>query len=215
MGLPSGRRGGHARVLEERDAREGPTRSLFDAVIQYFEHELQVAVSSVVYIWTFWLITVPDGTNLSSLPWVLGHVPCTYRFESDENDYEQAASRGMQPTEGMRDPFGVYVGDRLTINDSFSGVRDAVQMGIERRKVPSDGPGEEERWIAQVWVWVGFNDDGLAAGASADGDGSAILDQDGDVVAIFRGMLEGLPGYAIGVAGSTLEEISLPVVSGV
>ena len=99
MGFPWGRPGGSVRALEDRDAREGTSRQMFEEAIQYFEVHLQVALESILNLAGPWIITVPDGVALARLPGVLAKTACTYRFLSDEaKEPLEAALRHTEPT---------------------------------------------------------------------------------------------------------------------
>ena len=93
-------RRGSVRAPDDRDAREGTSRQMFEAVIRYFEVHLQVALKSILNLAGPWVITVPDVVSLARLPGVLARTACTYRFLSDEEAKEplEAALRHTEPT---------------------------------------------------------------------------------------------------------------------
>lgn len=97
MGFRYGRPGGSTKALTDEDARDDVSENLYEKVIQYFEEDLGVALTSVLNVAGTWVITVPDDAKLSNLPGMLARTPCTYKFISDMEDPPEAAFRREQP----------------------------------------------------------------------------------------------------------------------
>lgn len=126
------------------------------------------------------------------------------RFEN--STFSAIASDGSEipggPITAIRDPGTLRLGDWVRINNPFCGLRDAVHMGVERRRLPSDEPVEKVLWVRQNWHWMGADQEVPSAGSC----GSALVDDEGRLVSFFRFLREDFPGIGIGVAGSTLQE---------
>lgn len=98
IGFDYGRLGGRVfRALENYDARQNITEELFDAAIQYFEKTLCVQISSILNLAGPWVITVPDDTSFSDLPYFLARTPCHFKKDSDIAQVKEAAFRNTEP----------------------------------------------------------------------------------------------------------------------
>lgn len=89
--------GGRTKVLLDYDSRCGVTKELFSSAIAFFENDLKIFISSIVNLAGRWIITVPEGTELSQLPWVIAHSPCSYEFAGEEPDHREVALRDRVP----------------------------------------------------------------------------------------------------------------------
>lgn len=97
VGLNHGKLGGsHTRGLAYLDSRKKFPESVLDEVIIYFEKQLLIAVTSVTSLAGVWVITVPDGTDLLSLPTIIAQSPCYYKFASQAENLEEAACRNTE-----------------------------------------------------------------------------------------------------------------------
>ena len=324
MGFHWGRPGGSVRALEDRDAREGTSRQMFEGTIQCFEVHLQVALESILNLAGPWIITVPDGVSLARLPGVLAKTACTYRFLSDEeakepleaalrhteltgtvwdatkykklrpgvmlssdpgltaellttcgievedqggSRYITLASHGFSvgqdrihhPTSqdaflgtvharlgdsdialmklpanipfknetfgaitadgirldgvliaGIQDPYKMRSCDLISMSNPFLGYRDGLHVGVEMKKVPSDGVVHPHNWVTNQWLYV--SNDG--AGPMEGSCGSAVLDGNGKVASFFCFVARAQPGFAVGVAATTLSQFGYGVPLG-
>jgi hypothetical protein len=83
--------------LEGEDTRIGASEVLFDRAIRYFENDLDVRLLSIVNFLGWWLITVPDHTDMTRLPSIMSKSLCRYIKISDQQMPREAAVRVMQP----------------------------------------------------------------------------------------------------------------------
>ena len=98
VGFEYGRLGGSfKKALNNYDARQHLTRELFDAVIVYFEQEISIPILSVLNLAGPWVITIPDGVEFSSLPYLLAKTPCHFKYASGNEPHEEAAFRNTEP----------------------------------------------------------------------------------------------------------------------
>jgi hypothetical protein len=97
MGFEYGKAGGSlTKVLSDFDARDHVDELLMDRVIAYFE-EIHVAITSVLNLGGTWIITIPDGTFLKSLPFSIANSLCQYKFASEVEHRQEAVFRGTEP----------------------------------------------------------------------------------------------------------------------
>lgn len=83
LGVNHGYPGGSkTEYLTNCDARGGLIKLALEAIIECFEIELQVAITSVANIGSQLEITVPDDTNLSTLPIKVANCGISYQFAS-------------------------------------------------------------------------------------------------------------------------------------
>lgn len=73
---------------------------ILNEAISFFTHQLRIQFTSIAWMGTMWMITVPDGTNPSDLPSLLAHLLCGYKYASDMPRPELAALRAITP-QGM------------------------------------------------------------------------------------------------------------------
>ena len=103
---------------------------------------------------------------------------------------------------GIRDPYKMRSCDPISMNSPFSGYRDGLHVGVEMKKAPSDEAIHPHDWVTNQWLYVG-ND---GAGPTEGSCGSAILDEDEEVVSFFRFATRAQSGFAVGVAATTLSQ---------
>lgn len=179
-----GRLRGHIfRALENRDARQSITEKLFDAAIHYFEETLHVQVLSILNLAGSWVITVPNDTTFSALPYFLAQTPCHYKHVSDNRQAKEAAFRYMEPVgtvwdqvyqnktfganisdgtivnpqkiQGIRSAFTMRRFDEVSINNPFSGYCVGLHLGVEKTRMPVDENGLEHKWVTNEWSYFG------------------------------------------------------------
>lgn len=88
-------------VLGHLDARDNSSRSLYEAVIGFFEGE-KVEVLEVVWIVGCWRVRVPTGTDISTLPGKVCQTT-TFYISGDETTPIEAAIRTKSPTKVLFD----------------------------------------------------------------------------------------------------------------
>lgn len=91
--------------------------------------------------------------------------------------------------------------DMVSMNNPFSGYHDGVFVGTQLKRVPIDEATVNREWVRDTWVWLGMGMEPLNGSC-----GSAILDEDGNVVSFFRFLVDEYPGCGIGVAATTLSD---------
>lgn len=91
------RPGGRIRGLPDYDARAGASKELFMKVVDYLQQDFGVTVLSISNLFGQWIITVPDGVDLSNLPFTIATSPSSYMFASDVKEPVEAAFRGSEP----------------------------------------------------------------------------------------------------------------------
>ncbi|GAM33385.1 hypothetical protein TCE0_004r00242 [Talaromyces pinophilus] len=100
---------------------------------------------------------------------------------------------------GIRDPYERWRYDALSMENSFTGLIDAQFLGVNRIRVTTSDL-TEHLWVNQLWAWSGQDPDKYPVAESC---GSAIYDQDGNIVAFFRYMMND-SGVGVGVAAQEL-----------
>lgn len=65
--------------------------------INFFTHKLRIDITSIAWMGSLWMITVPDGTNPRNLPFLLARTSCGYKYASDMPRPELAALGAITP----------------------------------------------------------------------------------------------------------------------
>ncbi|MCJ1343623.1 hypothetical protein MMC31_001819 [Peltigera leucophlebia] len=98
IGFEYGRPGGSfKKALDDYDAREHVTRELFAAAIAHFEQELSIPILSILNLAGPWIVTIPDGVEFSSLPYLLAKTLCHFKYASETEEHIGPAFRNTEP----------------------------------------------------------------------------------------------------------------------
>jgi hypothetical protein len=92
-----------SRVLEELDAQYYVNDELFTAAIKWFDEESTVTISAILWSAGMWQVTIPDDSDASDLPSRLCRSACTYLYQSELPEPQEAAFRQISPTTTIRD----------------------------------------------------------------------------------------------------------------
>ncbi|KAI9795165.1 MAG: hypothetical protein M1816_000187 [Peltula sp. TS41687] len=127
--------------------------------------------------------------------------------KSFENQtFDALTSDGMDlpgiQVKGFMNPFHLGRYSIVSMNNPFVGYVEGVHITAEKRKVPSDEPGVPHTWVSNEWIYVDNGREDALQGSC----GSVVSDEDGNAICLFRFERKEQPGYAIGVAASTLQK---------
>lgn len=101
---------------------------------------------------------------------------------------------------GIRDAMTMPFYEELTMNSPFSGYCTGFHIGMELRPIPSDEPVVPHKCCQSDWWYIGNGMDEPLGGTC----GTVILDKEGKAVSFFKWLSVKKPGFATGVAASTL-----------
>lgn len=83
--------------MNNYDPRQHVTTELFNATIVYFEQEISIPILLVLNLAGPWVITIPDGVKLLSLPYLLAKTPHHFKYVSSTEQHKDATFRNTEP----------------------------------------------------------------------------------------------------------------------
>lgn len=84
------------RAVTEIDLRDVEfSDAILSKAIYLFTHTLRIGITSIAWMGTSWMITVPDGTKPDHLPFLLAGLLCNYKYVTDTPRPELAALRAI------------------------------------------------------------------------------------------------------------------------
>jgi hypothetical protein len=109
----------------------------------------------------------------------------------------------------IKDLFQMRRYDKIAMDNSFTGLIDGQYIAVAMQRI-RDTDSTKHLWVEQNWLWFGQDPAKVPREGSC---GSAIYDEDGDVIAFFRFFSDD-EGFGIGVAAQELLRVGYtPVVS--
>ena len=67
----------------------------------------------------------------------------------------------------ISDPYSLQLGDKLSMENSFTGYLEAVYLGTEWKHILTDEPVLGFIWVKQDWSWLGQHPDNLPTEGSS------------------------------------------------
>lgn len=110
---------------------------------------------------------------------------------------------------GIRDAMKMPFYEEITMNSPFSGFCTGFHIGMEVRPIPSDFSVVPHKWCKSDWWYIGNGMDEPIGGTC----GTVILDKEGKAVSFFKWLSVQKPGFANGVAASTLTNWGYNIIS--
>jgi hypothetical protein len=163
-----GRTGRGRKALEHIDLhrKEEFSEDILKRAIAVFQ-ALQVKIRDIMWGAGFWMITMPDNTDLNVLPVTIAHQICFYKFQSEDPDPDPSALRLKVPQSSEYD-------DTLYTTTSNALLRPGIMVSSSIRLAKDGKTGETYKTTTsgilvvdrygQLFITVathGFEDDGL------------------------------------------------------
>lgn len=102
-GYDFGKQGVGPAALGHLNAKLHVTRDIFREIVRYFEGDLNIKLDYIQWTVGQFKISVPDDTDMLSVPAMLAGIICHYVSASQEFDPPEAALQLVEPTSTVRD----------------------------------------------------------------------------------------------------------------